>query len=60
MRKIFNIPHFTDNELIYGDTYDGYPLMRDKGPFVRKHLDKIIDVMNASLDEHPRTFVVVK
>ena len=56
MRKIFNIPHFTDNELIYGDTYDGYPLMRDKGPFVRKHLDKIIDVMNASLHVHPRTF----
>ncbi len=56
MRKIFNPPHFTDNELIYGDTYDGYPLMRDKGPFVRKHLDKIIDVMNASLHVHPRTF----
>ena len=30
--------------------------MDGKGPFVRKHLDKIIDVMNASLDEHPRTF----
>lgn len=48
--------HRTRDTLVYGSTYEGYPLMRDKGPFIRKHLDKIIDVMNASLDEHPRTF----
>lgn len=47
---------FNQRELIYGDIYRDYPLQEDKGPFVRKHLDKIIGVMDASLDEHPRTF----
>lgn len=32
--------------------------MATKGPFVAKYLDKIIEVMNRSLDEHPRTFAV--
>ena len=44
------------NTLVYGDRYEGYPLMADKGPFIRGYLDKIIDVMDASLNEHPRTF----
>lgn len=56
MRRIFDNPHFTENELVYGDAYQGYSLMHDKGPFIKKHLDKIISVMNASLNEHPRTF----
>ena len=29
--------------------------MNDKGPFVRKHLEKIVDVMQLALGEHPRT-----
>jgi len=48
----------TRDTLVYGSSYEGYPLMEDKGPFVKNCLDKIIDVMNASLDEHPRTFAV--
>lgn len=56
MRRRNDTNQFSENELVYGDTYRDYPLMDGKGPFVRKHLDKIIDVMNASLDEHPRTF----
>lgn len=44
---------------IVDDTdYRGYPLMRYKGPFVGRYLDRIIDVMNASLVAHPRTFAV--
>ena len=56
MRRRNDTNQFSENELVYGDTYRDYPLMDGKGPFVRKHLDKIIDVMNASLDAHPRTF----
>ena len=48
----------TRDTLVYGSTYEGYPLMEDKGPFVRSYLNKIIDVMNSSLDRHPRTFAV--
>lgn len=44
------------DELIRGFSYRGYPLMRDKGPFVRSYLDKIIDVMNSSINDHSRTF----
>lgn len=32
--------------------------MRSKGPFVGKYLDRIIEVMNDSVDAHPRTFAV--
>lgn len=46
----------TRDTLVYGSTYEGYPLMEGKGPFIRRSLNRIIDVMNASLDEHPRTF----
>lgn len=48
--------YFNTNELIDGGFYKGYPLMYGKGPFIKKHLDKIIDVMHTSLDDHPRTF----
>jgi len=47
---------FHEDELAFGDSYEGYPLMLSKGPFVKKHLDKIIDVIEASLNEHPRTY----
>lgn len=44
--------------LVYGRTYEGYPLMQEKGPFIQRGLNRIIDVMNATLEEHPRTFAV--
>ena len=47
---------FHDDELTFDDSYEGYPLMTSKGPFVKKYLNKIIDVVEMSLDEHPRTF----
>lgn len=55
-RKVTAMIRRTRDTLVYGSTYEGYPLMEDKGPFVRRSLDKIIDVMNLSLDRHPRTF----
>ena len=48
--------YFNSHELIDGDIYKGYPLQEDKGPFVKRDLDKIIRVMNASLKDYPRTF----
>lgn len=32
--------------------------MSSKGPFVERYLDRIVEVMNASVDAHPRTFAV--
>ena len=48
--------HKYSNELVNGRSYKGYPLMSDKGPYVRSYLDKIIDVMNSAIHEHSRTF----
>ena len=48
----------TRDTLVYGSTYEGYPVMQDKGPFIKRGLNRIIDVMHASLAEHPRTFAV--
>lgn len=42
--------------LVNGSYFEGYRLMNDKGPFVHKHLEKIVDVMQLALGEHPRTF----
>ena len=48
--------YINSDELIRGCSYKGYPLMRDKGPFVRSYLDKVIDVMSSSINDHSRTF----
>lgn len=40
----------------YGDTYQGLPLMVDKGPFIREHLQRLHRTMQRALNQHPRTF----
>ncbi len=37
-------------------TYQGLPVMHEKGPFIREHLQRLYDTMQRALDEHPRTF----
>ncbi len=37
-------------------TYQGLPLMHEKGPFIREHLQRLHETMQRALDRHPRTF----
>lgn len=46
------------SNLIESDTYNGFSVMASKGPFVATYLDRLIQVMDDSLVEHPRTFAV--
>lgn len=37
-------------------SYQGLPLMVNKGPFIREHLQRLYDTMQRALNQHPRTF----
>jgi len=55
---MINLKSKFNSEIVDGDAYRGYPLMRVKGPFVARYLDRIIAVMESSLAAHPRTLAV--
>lgn len=42
--------------LHHGDTYQGLPLMHEKGPFIREHLERLHSTMQRALDQYPRVF----
>ncbi len=47
-------PTNTNLHLYYGDTFEGFPLMRDKGPFIREYLSDLKRVIELALAEYPR------
>ena len=42
--------------LHYDNAYQGLPVMYEKGPFIREHLQRLHETMQRALDQHPRTF----
>lgn len=47
-------PANTNLHLYYEDTFEGFPLMRDKGPFIREYLSDLKRTIELALAEHPR------
>ena len=47
-------PANTNLHLHYGDTFEGYPLMRDKGPFIREYLSALKHTIELAMAEYPR------
>lgn len=50
------IPGNTNLRYWYDATYDGYPLMVDKGPFVEQYLEKLYQTMQYALADYARVF----
>lgn len=50
------IPGNTNLRYWYDATYDGYPLMVDKGPFVEQYLEKLYQTMQYALADYTRVF----
>lgn len=42
--------------LHHDHTYQSLPLMHEKGPFIREHLQRLYETMQRALNQHPRTF----
>ncbi len=47
-------PANTNLHLHYDDTFEGFRLMRDKGPFIREHLSDLKRTIDLALAEYPR------
>ncbi|ENN3366811.1 inovirus Gp2 family protein [Pseudomonas aeruginosa] len=47
-------PANTNLHLYYEDTFEGFPLMRDKGPFIREYLSELKHTIELALAEYPR------
>lgn len=47
-------PANTNLHLHYDDTFEGFSLMRDKGPFIREHLSDLKHTIDLALAEYPR------
>lgn len=50
------IPENTNLRYWYNDTYDGYPLMAEKGPFVEQYLEKLYQTLQYALSDYARVF----
>lgn len=42
--------------LHYDNAYQGLPVMHEKGPFIREHLERLHSTMQRALDQYPRVF----
>lgn len=47
-------PQNTNLHLYYGDTFDGMPVMVDKGPFIEQYLYRMKRVIDLTLEQYPR------
>lgn len=47
-------PANTNLHLHYDDTFEGFRLLRDKGPFIREHLSDLKRTIDLALAEYPR------
>ncbi|MDV6623973.1 inovirus Gp2 family protein [Pseudomonas aeruginosa] len=54
LRHPLRHPANTNLHLYYEDTFEGFPLMRDKGPFIREYLSDLKRTIELALAEHPR------
>jgi hypothetical protein len=47
-------PDNNNLSLHYGDTFEGFPLMSDKGPFIREYLSALKHTIELAMAEYPR------
>ncbi|MBD8193358.1 inovirus Gp2 family protein [Pseudomonas fluorescens] len=50
------IPGNTNLRYWHESTYDGYPLMLDKGPFIEQYLEKLYQTLQYALSDYARVF----
>lgn len=50
------IPGNTNLRYWYEGTYDGYPLMAEKGPFVEQYLERLYQTLQYALSDYARVF----
>lgn len=50
------IPANTNLSYWHDDTYNGYPLMVDKGPFIREYLERLYFTLQYALTDYGRVF----
>jgi len=51
---MFRHPDNTNLHLFYNDTFEGLPVMVDKGPFITEYLCRLKRVIDATLAQYPR------
>lgn len=54
LRYLLRHPANTNLHLHYDDTFEGFRLMRDKGPFIREYLFDLKHTIELALAEYPR------
>ncbi|WP_154912876.1 inovirus-type Gp2 protein, partial [Pseudomonas fluorescens] len=54
--KLKRLPGNTNLRYWHEETYDGYPLMLDKGPFVEQYLEKLYQTLQYALNDYARVF----
>lgn len=47
-------PQNSNLHLHFGDTYEGLPVMKEKGPFIREHLERLKHTIDLALEQYPR------
>lgn len=47
-------PENSNLHLFYEDTYEGLPVMKEKGPFIREHLARLKQTIDLALWQYPR------
>ncbi len=49
-------PDNTNLHIYTADTFQGFPLMVDKGPFIREYLSRFYETLDLALEQYPRVF----
>ncbi|MBG4701638.1 inovirus Gp2 family protein [Pseudomonas aeruginosa] len=47
-------PDNTNLSLHYDDTFEGFPVMIEKGPFIREYLARLKHIIDLAIDQYPR------
>lgn len=54
--KLKRLPSNPNLRYWHDDTYDGYPLMIEKGPFIEQYLEKLYRTLQYALSDYARVF----
>ncbi|WP_047604798.1 inovirus Gp2 family protein [Pseudomonas putida] len=57
-RQLLRHPDNSNLRLYHDDTFEGFPLMVEKGPFIREYLSRLRHTIELTLDQYPRMVAV--
>ncbi|EKT4559079.1 inovirus Gp2 family protein [Pseudomonas putida] len=57
-RQLLRHPDNANIRLYHDDTFEGFPLMVEKGPFIREYLFRLRHTIELTLDQYPRMVAV--